>query len=209
MLQLPILESRYPVPGDSEYGTAINYLNQNLVDNLAIWGTLLSWAFVHSLGRVLNEEDFEGQSRSWIDEWLLGKIIAGALRDLGLDEEKAWRAVGVVKLLTTHQRWFEAKAPDKGRAYGVLESWLQDGEVQGFLQVNRYQDVLWFDQEAFDQLLWWMLAMAAVTLSADSHRPAAQVTEEIVGCGSVIGQLLRAGQGSEYQVEKLLAVLEG
>jgi glycosidase len=179
MLQLPILESRYPVPGDSEYGTAINYLNQNLVDNLAIWGTLLSWAFVHSLGRVLNEEDFEGQSRSWIDEWLLGKIIAGALRDLGLDEEKAWRAVGVVKLLTTHQRWFEAKAPDKGRAYGVLESWLQDGEVQGFLQVNRYQDVLWFNQEAFDQLLWWMLAMAAVTLSADSHRPAAQVTEEI------------------------------
>jgi hypothetical protein len=35
------------------------------------------------------------------------------------------------------------------------------------------------------------------------------VTEEIAGCGSVIEQLLRAGQGSDYQVEKLLAVLEG
>jgi hypothetical protein len=116
--------------------------------------------------------------------------------------------VAVVKLLTTHQRWFEAEVPDRGRAYGVLESWLQDSDVQGFLQVNRYQDVLWYNQEAFDELLWWMLAIAAVTLTADPHRPAAQVTGEIEGCGGVIEQLLRAGEGSEYQVEQLLAVLE-
>jgi hypothetical protein len=126
-----------------------------------------------------------------------------------LDEARAQRTVGIVKLLTTHQRWFEAGALDKGRAYQVLETWLQDGEVQGFLQVNRYQDVLWFNQEAFDQTLWWMLAMAAVTLSADPHRPAAEVSEAIAGCYHIIQQLLQAAQGSEYQIEKLLAELEG
>ncbi|HZG69306.1 MAG TPA: hypothetical protein VEZ12_21410, partial [Herpetosiphonaceae bacterium] len=51
----------------------------------AVWGALLSWLFTQSLGRVAGEEGYEQQSRTWIDEWLLGKIIAGTLQDLGLD----------------------------------------------------------------------------------------------------------------------------
>lgn len=208
VLQLPILESRYPLPGDSKYKAAVNYLNANLVDAPAIWGGILSWLFVHSLGRVLDQSDFEGQSRSWIDEWLLGKIIASALRDLGLDEETAWRVVAIVKLLTTHQGWFDAQAPGKQGAYRVLETWLRDSEVQSFVQVNRYQDALWFNKEAFEQLLWWMLVPAVVALSADLSRPATEVAGGVTKCYQTIQQLLRAELESEYQIEKLLAVLE-
>jgi glycosidase len=208
VLQLPILESRYPLPGNSKYKAAVNYLNANLVDAPAIWGGILSWLFVHSLGRVLDESDFEGQSRSWIDEWLLGKIIAGALRDLGLDEETTWRGVAIVKLLTTHQGWFDAQAPGKQRAYRVLETWLRDSDVQSFVQVNRYQDALWFNKEAFEQLLWWMLVPAVVALSADPSRPATEVAGGITECYRIIQQLLRAELESEYQIEKLLAVLK-
>jgi hypothetical protein len=68
---------------------------------------------------------------------------------------------------------------------------------------------LWFNQEAFEQLLWWMLATATVTLSADPHRPTAEVSEAVAGCYHIIQQLLQAEQESEYQVEKLLAELEG
>jgi len=208
VLQLPVLESRYPSRGDTDYRVAVNYLNANLVDDLAIWGGILSWLFVHSLGRILNESDSEGQSRSWIDEWLLGKIIVSALRDLGLDEAAAWRVVAIVKLLTTHQSWFEAQAPDKHRAYRVLETWLRDSEVQNFVQVNRYQHALWFNKEGFEQLLWWMLVPAVVALTADPSRPETEVAEEITGCYQIIQQLLRAELKSEYQIEKLLAVLE-
>jgi len=208
VLQLPILESRYPSPKNSKYKAAVNYLNADLVDAPAIWGGILSWLFVHSLGRALDESDFEGQSRSWIDEWLLGKIIAGALRDLGLDDEAAWWLVATLKLLTTHQSWFQARTPGKQEAYRVLETWLRDSEVQSFIQVNRYQDVLWFNKEAFEQLLWWMLIPAVVTLSADASRPATEVAGGITDCYQIIQQLLRAGLDSEYQLEKLLAVLE-
>ncbi len=160
------------------------------------------------MGRVLDESDSEEQSRSWIDEWLLGKIIAGVLRDLGLEGETAWRVVAIVKLLTTHQCWFEEQIPARQGAYRVLEMWLRDSEVQGFVQVNRYQDVLWFNKEAFEQLLWWMLVPAVVTLTADPSRPEAEVTGEITACYHIIQQLLRAEPKSEYQIEKLLAVLE-
>ena len=118
----------------------------------------------------MDEANFEQISRSWIDEWLLGKIIAGTLRDLGLDNGTAWWAVTTIKILTSHQRWFEMQTVEKKeRVYRVLESWLKDDEVQQFLQVNRYQDVLWFNKEAFEQLLWWMLLLAVVKSNAYGH----------------------------------------
>jgi len=43
-------------------------------------------------------------------------------------------------------------ASEPNRAYQVLQSLLRDNEVQRFLQVNRYQDVLWFNGEAFEEL---------------------------------------------------------
>jgi hypothetical protein len=155
----------------------------------------------------VSESGFEQQSRSWLDEWLLGKVVASVLRDLGLDEAAAWRAVAVIKLLTIHQRWFEAEVPGGKQAHQVLESWLKDGETQQFLQVNRYQGLLWFNREAFEQLLWWMLTLAAVAISADPLRPAVEVAKEIVAGYDLVQQLRRAEENSQYQIEKLLAAV--
>jgi glycosidase len=71
--------------------------------------TLLGWVFVHALGKVVSQKDFEGVSRSWIDEWRLGKTITGVLGELGLDETASWGSIIIIKLLTSHQRWFEGK----------------------------------------------------------------------------------------------------
>ena len=86
----------------------------------------------------------------------------------------------------------------------MLESWLKDDEIQQFLQVNRYRGVLWFNKEAFEQLLWWMLLVAVVTISADPLRSAAEVSHEIVTAYDIVRRLQRAEEESGYQVEKLL-----
>jgi glycosidase len=249
VLQLPVLVPRFPRLESRECAAALDELQAGLGDDPATWGTLLGWLFVHSLAKVVDEAGFEQQSRSWVDEWLLGKIIAGTLRDLGLDEAAAWQAVALIKLLTTHQRWFEAgvagewhgqesghskgsdvarsetghsgewhgqetghskeetRVAEEKRAYRVLESWLQDPEVQQFLQVNRYQDVLWFNKEAFEHWLWWMLLVAVVASSADPRRPATAVAHEIAEHCKIVQQLRRAGQESGYQVERLLELV--
>ncbi len=191
ILQLPIADCRLPI-AESRI--------ENRKPKIQNWGSLLSWWCVHSLGKIVGEAGFEGQSRSWIDEWLLGKVIASALQDLGLDESAAWQAAAVVKLLTSHQRWFAAETPDaRSRAYQVLEALLKDDEVQQFLQVNRYQGVLWFNKEAFEQLLWWLLLVAVVEISADPDG-----AEEVLACYNIVEQLRQAGEKSGYQVEKLL-----
>jgi hypothetical protein len=208
LLRLPVLESRFPRPDSAEHRAVVEYLTANLPDVPFLWGSLLGWWCVHSLGKIVGQAGFEGQSRSWVDEWLLGKVIAGALRDLGLDEPAAWQAVGLIKLLTGHQRWFAVDAPDtRSRAYQVLKALLQDDEVQLFLQVNRYQGVLWFNKEAFGQLLWWLLLLAVVEIGADPLRPAAETAGDILACYEVVQHLHQAEGKSDYQVEKLLRVI--
>ncbi|MFC2037161.1 alpha-amylase family glycosyl hydrolase [Chloroflexota bacterium] len=203
-LQLPVLAERFPLSRSRKYAAAVDLVQAHLDDDDSAWGSLLAWLFTHALGKVLVEEDYAAQSRSWMDEWLLSKLIAGALQDMGLDEGAAWSSVGVVKILINHQNWFEIEAPKKKRAYQVLVSWLRDSEVQKFLRVNRYGGILWFNQETFDQLLAWMLTLAAVEASADSEMSRDEVAGEIVACYDVVKKLQRAEAASEFQVVKLM-----
>jgi hypothetical protein len=183
---------------------AIAEVQAGLADNPGSWGSLFGWAFIHALGKITGSADFAEQSRSWMDEWLLGRIVAGTLRELGDDEQQAARSVMVIKRMASHQSWFET--PELEHAYQLLEALLSDTEVQQLLRVNRYQDVLWFDKHAFERLLWWMLAVAVVSISAGAGTPAADAAGTIGEAHRTITQLRAAAEASGYQVEKLLAI---
>ena len=189
------------------------------------WSTLLGWLFTHHLGKVMQDGStrsprstrspgstqsagstqstgsFAAVSRSLQDEWLLGKITADAMQDLGLDESSAWWSVKTIKILTSHQRWCQGSRPVEDRAHHVLRSLLQDDEVQQLLRINRYQDVLWFNQEAFEQLLWWMMWITAVTMTVEQDGTGDRTIET---CYQIVQHLRRAAEASRFRVESLL-----
>jgi glycosidase len=179
-------------------------LSTGLDDDPAYWGTLLGWVFSHALGKIVAEEDFAAQSRSWIDEWLLGKLLTGEFQRLGLDQDAAWWAVGTIKILVSHQNWYEIEADDGEQAYQTLVSWLRDGEVQQFLRVNRYGGVLWFNHEVFEEMLDWMMAVATIQISADPDLTKAAAKKKLAACQQVVDRLREAEEDSEYQVVKLM-----
>ncbi|MBI5030683.1 MAG: alpha-amylase [Chloroflexi bacterium] len=187
---------------------ALKYFKAQFGDDSA-WATMCAWVFVHGLAQVQGDGDdslttsFAARSRSWIDEWLLGKLVARAFVDLGMSDAEAWRAVAIIKLMTTHQHWHALRDAQKGRAYLALETWLEDTEAEQFLQVNRFNGVLWFNKEAFETLLSWMFTVAVVELTVDKTDAA----KNIVETHEVIKALLKAEKKSKYQVEKLLAAL--
>jgi glycosidase len=182
-------------------------LVSRLHDDPTAWPMLLGWLFTHALGQIVDEANCGPISRSWIDEWMLGKIIAGTLQDMGLDEGAAWWAVTTIKILANHQRWFEIPVSEPGKdgtAYRVLESWMEDDEVQQFLRVNRYQDILWFNGETFEQLLWGMSLVAEITVRADPLRSADEIAQAIAAYRGAVNKLQQAKEKSEYRVERLL-----
>jgi hypothetical protein len=76
--------------------------------------------------------------------------------------------------------------------------------VRGVLQVNRYQGILWFNKEAFEELLAWMMRIAAINVIADKNLSSDEARNQIAGHYQVIRKLKKAELKSEYQVEKLL-----
>ena len=208
ILYLPILTSRYPRLQPKGVQAAAEYLHNGLTDSTAPWATLFGWLFVHALGKVVNPKDFAEQSRTWIDEWRLGKTMFGVLTGLDLEEGTARSSLTVIKWLTGQQRWFEAKSLKRKHARAKLELLLKDGDLRQFLQINQYKDTWWFNKEAFEEMLWWLMMVASLTIGSDPLRPVNAVIEDLERCYSMIQQWQQAEEKSEYQVEKLLSALE-
>jgi glycosidase len=183
-----------------------------------VWGVLFAWLFNRQLNRAASAVDSPEQSRAWMDEWLLGKLIVRTLIEFGLEEGVARQQVELVKLLVGHQQWYIQKDVEESLTpYSVLHKWLKDSGIQHFLQINRYQGVLWFNREAFEELLWWMYTVAALQIVAGQPRSAQAeaAIEGENGAGAqleslymLIMRLQKAEQRSSYQVEKLLEAVE-
>ncbi len=206
ILKRPVIFRRYLPEKTSKAKKIAAYMTKNDVPkDISQSCTLYGWWTVHALGKMGVEIDFELQSRSWIDEWLFGKILASAFQDFGMNENDAWDTVSLIKLLTTHQHWFNIKGNDNTKkADQVLEILLQDSDVQQFIQVNRYNDVLWFNKEAFDKLIWWLMQIAIVKHGKGILDAEPKTIDKLIDCYEIIQQILKIKQASGYQVHKLL-----
>jgi hypothetical protein len=221
-MQLPVFPDRFPAPTARKYQAAIKYLQANLgvsieevapksksrkaalarslpADDKVIWGTLFGWTMIHSLGKALDAEDYATVSRSWIDEWFLGRIIANTLREFGLDEGVTSRAVQIIKVLTTHQGWFDVETSAAERPAQILDALLVDQDAVRFLQVNRYNGIDWYNKETFEELLAWLIVIEAIQASVMGE----DVPKTLSAAYDVIVALQQAESQSEYQVEKL------
>jgi glycosidase len=181
-------------------------IEENLKNDDLVFYTLCNWAFVSTLGTIKSESKQEARefSRSWIDEWLLGRLIIQTLTELGFDLEASSRTVSVIKFLSSYQDWHE----EYHTPYNILSALLHDNEVRDFLQINRHMDILWFNKEAFEGLLFWMLLISSVkTICELSIQNDERETfkEKATGLMSLFYEAL---ENSQYQIEKLLELLK-
>jgi len=175
-----------------------------LADDPARWGAAIGWALIHRLGALAGDHDVAGQSRSWIDEFLLGRALHGALVEYGYSEDTATDAVQLVRVLTAQQRWHEVLAGDDG--YALATSLMTDSDAQSFTRVNRFQGVLWFNRERFERLLRWLELAVAITLRAEGS-PDQEVVR--AACHRIAERLGAAAERSGYRVERLLLEVKG
>jgi glycosidase len=174
------------------------------------WATLLGWLFVHALGGVAGSKQKALQSRSWIDEWLLGKLLLSAFEEHGLSSEEQYRALTLIKILTTHQGWFEQPTADQtAEAARVLRTLLADTEVQEHLRINRYQGILWFHNESLDRVLTGLYLTAAVDALSTAPEDPARCARMIRDRKAILDRIHKAKEASKYQVEGLLSALSG
>ncbi len=201
ILRLPMPEHSLLLEAISD-AEIVEVLQQDLMVDKALWGGLLGWLFVHALGKVVEVEDADEQSRSWIDEWLLGKVIVNTLRELDVPDQAATQTLEAIKIATSHLQLFEGDS--KEQPDQILITLLRDSEVQSFLGVNRYKEILWFNKEAFDRLMLWLLLVATVSASTV---PVDEATAIVTTRYQIVETLRKAVDASGYQIERLRALV--
>ena len=206
---------------ERDRGTTPSRSSDLLRDRPVARAALLVWALTRPLGVLVDPEDPAEQGRALFDEWLLGPAVERSLSGLGLDDGAAMVGAALARVLLAHERGL-ARVGGRGPRR-ILESLLADGDVRDFLGVNRYRDVLWFNQERFDDFVAGLQATAVTLLTAGSpdatsaaDTQAMPVTDDdtlpdarsdLAATDAVVQSFRNAEEASNYQLERLLRLL--
>jgi hypothetical protein len=206
-LEIPALRGIASLESRRNYKSAIKLILNHLSlekKDIPGWGVLIGWDLTHTLGRVMGEDGAAARSQTWIDEWLLGRILVSSMMDLGISEFESWRSIGLIKILIQHQDWYLVDTPKRKRAYRIISKLFEDENVREYLQINRYQGILWFNQESFEDLLAWLMRIAVINIYADQSISSEEPRDQITNIYQTIRKIKRAESKSNFQVERLL-----
>lgn len=201
ILNLSSLDKRYPFAGSKPYQAAVKSIKGGLlVENN--WVTLLAWAFIRELGMLSGGSDPENQTISWIEEWQISRILNDALLSMGVPSQDGNTILQAIHFLVMQQNWWERLNDTSLRS--ITQEWLSDEHIQSFLGVNRYQDILWYSKEKFEEFTWWLQILALLQVSGKKNVSTNEIIEQILKVHTVIKKLDRAQKRSKYQVSQLI-----
>ncbi|NVM17996.1 MAG: alpha-amylase [Candidatus Lokiarchaeota archaeon] len=166
------------------------------------WGILVSWLFIHQLGRVISEKNYELKSRSLFDEWRLSKYIRNTLRELSLKEDAKNLDVGsIIKLMVSLQNWSNSIEYAEKDFFAIFQSFFRDPEIQAYLQVNRYHSYLWYNAEEFANFTRWIWLTAIIDKIAKSNNRISNELEELL---IYFQKITKIAKTSKFQVNQFL-----
>lgn len=148
---------------------------------------LLLWAALQDLGELLSKEDTRDlgtRSRAAFDDWLMDLLLQPVFHGFGLDDEGARRATATLRLLIAY-----APAQPKD-TFQFLNTMLADPEVQHLMKINRFEGVIWFNQEGFQEVLGWL-----------------RIAQLISGNTLPLDELETAAAESEFKLVKLMELV--
>ena len=166
------------------------------------WGMVLSWIFIHQLGRIVSEKNYELKSRSFFDEWRLSKYIINTLRDLAITKDEKGLDVGsIIKLMVSHHNWSKSLEYSEKNFYAIFQSFFSDPEIQVYLKVNRYHNILWYNAEEFVNFTRWIWLTAVIDRITNKKDNLSKELYELLNDYQKIEELAK---NSKYQVTTFL-----
>jgi glycosidase len=185
-----------------KFSTAYDYLTAGFKHNKKNYFTLILWLLLHNLGGYVQGNTSGEYSRSLIEEWNLTNYLESILMDCGLSMGDAQKAVQAVKIIISNQDW--AVDIIHQRPHNILENWLSDNYVRSYIGINRYKDVLWFNKESFDSMVWHMFAVCWCLSATDTEKSITSHIQDMILTFENIKKIIKAELKSEFQLTKLM-----
>ncbi len=136
----------------------------------------------------------------------MGRVLSEAAVELGVETTQADTLASALRILIEQQGWFE----DAGRKTPgeLLRVWLGNSDIQRFLEVHRFEDVLWYNQERFEMWIWWLAAQAVLSAATGPKASTSLLVERVILVHGFVQKVSLAEGKSAFQVTRLLDALK-
>ncbi len=164
----------------------------------------LAWIAVHHLGRIhtMSETtDERALGRQRLHDWFLRKALVSIFEQRGEDPGQAYMDALLVVVLCTHEDLFD---PSAGLPLDeTIQILTGEPAAAEYLQINRFDDVLWCNREQLERLMAAFTMISAVKLLAAGKVKASLLT----GTSEISHKILTAADHAGYQIEKTMKQL--
>ena len=110
--------------------------------------------------------------------------------------------------VTTWQGWWRDRKPSAGGIGRLVEEWFRDSDIQHFLSVNRFEGTLWYNKEAFQDLVTGMTLVMTIDMGiVDDGATIDTMTASKDDWLAGFSQVLLASDKAGYRIDRLLAAL--
>ena len=163
----------------------------------------VAWVVARHLGEVGTLGSPVERAREGFRLWHLRSTLIDAVITLGRSEEHGQRTADAVELMIETAGWRDEVTGFEGIGLALDRIVSSDGGRQ-YLRTNEHAEVEWFNREAFDELLRWMiLAWVADGLAEDSEG----APDLFVAAAAVWETVTQAAEDSGYRLSQFLEVL--
>ncbi len=159
--------------------------------------TLQIWGILRYLGRIQKAPDYPKHSRLLLGELGLEQPIGNILSATGLAVEQIESRILLIKILCRYQLHLSNTKMDDPRQ--LFRSLLDDAQIHHFLGINRFEGIIYFNQEGFEDLVRWLTIITSMELIS-AKRPLGDLL-------NLFQHWTAAAANSEFQLEKLLEEL--
>lgn len=165
-----------------------------------------SWILLHGTGKMFTKGNWEKRSRSMIEELFLNKLVNEVILESSLESEID--LIGIISILTEYQYWFEKVKDSDATLKTIMKSFLSDFNVRSFINVNRYQEVLWFKKESLETLIDWLEVMGCLNIIKENYPSLTNIESDFAELEKIIKVVKVASENSEYKLETFLNNLD-
>jgi len=157
-------------------------------ENPAVWGAVLAWCAIESLGCLFDPPHRDLSAARLFDALRLREPLAESLARCGLEGEERWRAAARLRASFAHSS-----------RDSVPYSWIHDPDVAWAIGVHQYEDVTYLLKEHFERLLGWMAFRGMLDATSAQQADA----EKLSLLADEIRARAMAMEKAGYQVEAL------
>lgn len=178
---------------------ADEYLQKNLSEDRDYFFMVIGFAATARLSMLTEKINSGKKSNEMFLKYRLDTVFMELFSELGISEFHSERIIRHIRAFIFYQNWWK----DYKSGKELIKAVFDDTNMTRILQVNEYEEELWFNKESFDNFIAGLFVVSVLEI-VRSDEKAAQKKKAFKARYKTLETLLELSRESGFNVDKML-----